>query len=142
MIATRTNWIDSEGTILKTRVRNWRNWRSDLDSAPETFNDDGTFSVVPNMVLSMKQVLDRHQRGVMLPSNSAFFDDELPNMSGMDKMDVIDMMRENAQIIDDHQKGLSKAAASKAAAAQAAQAAELQKLRDFAANHKTDSNAS
>lgn len=125
------NYFDGEGTIVKTRVRNWRNFDPVVDSVPPVLvsDDDPDHTFVPGMVLSMAEILSRHKRGVQLPGNGSFFDEQLPSFDGMDKMDIIDAARANAKTISDFQSGVTAAKAKKAAEKSAADAAEFARLK-------------
>jgi len=132
MIATPSNWVDDNGVVVRLRVRNWRNYDYNIDTGVEDYSsrvDAPEHCVVPSMTLSMQQILERHKRGVQLPSNSAFYDSEIPDFGKMDKFDVIDAARANAAMIKDHQDGVSAKKAKMKADKLAADAAELERLR-------------
>lgn len=142
MIATSSRWVSGDGVVGLPRVRNWRNYIPDVDTAAEPCDSETPpeFATVPNMTLSMQQILERHKRGVMLPSNGAFFDSELPDFGNMDKFDIIDAARANAQAIKDFQDGVEKSKAEKKREKDAAAAAELERLKAFEAAHSVSDN--
>lgn len=52
---------------------------------------------IPNMTLSLKELLQRYTRGEMLPANPQMIftgDDEILDTRGMSEMDIIDLKRE------------------------------------------------
>lgn len=142
---TSSRWADSDGIQTTVRVRNWRNYDLTVDSAIEDNWPDGLpeHVTVPGMTLSMQEILNRHKRGVQLPSNHSFFDESLPEFGRMNKFDVADLARENAQFIEDFQKGefeKKKKKDAQTAAQIAADRAELERLRALSGNQQTDSN--
>lgn len=133
MNATSSRWMTDDGVIGLPRVRNWRNYKPDIDTCPESCDSEclPEHATVPNMTLSMQQILERHRRGVMLPSNGAFFDEDIPDFGKMDKFDIIDAARANAQSIKDFQDGVEKSKAQKAAKQADDAAKELARLKSI-----------
>lgn len=139
---TSSRWVDDNDVVGSVRVRNWRNYDYHVDTGAEPCTSEvlPEHQTVPDMTLSMQQILQRHQRGNLLPSNGAFFDEQLPDFGKMDKFDIIDAARANADFIEQHQKGVEDAKAKKKAEKEAADAAEIARLKAFEAAHSVSDN--
>lgn len=157
---------DSDGVevLNRPRVRTWRNYNPRLDSKPETnvpsADDVHTFLymtknegklpppdvTVPGMVLSMKEVYDRYATGREVPTVESWYDQDdidssMPDFSRMNKMQIIDHIRDAQSKIDDYRSRKAAADSAAAAAAAAARDSEFVRLKEFEANHKSDSKA-
>lgn len=140
---TSSRWVDDNDVVGLPRVRNWRNYDPGVDTGAEPCDTETLpeHATVPNMTLSMQQILERHRRGVLLPSNGAFFDEQLPDFGKMNKFDVIDAARANAEFIDQHQKGVKADQEKKKREKEAADAAEIQRLKAFEAAHSVSDHS-
>lgn len=130
------NYFDSEGTIIRRRIRNWNNFNVKVDVPDSPVWEESC--TVPDMVLSISQILERHKRGVPVASNASFYDSELPAFERMDKFDIADAARANAELIAQHQAGVENAKKKRKADIDAANAKELEELKAFKAKHSAD----
>lgn len=130
-----TNY-NAEGEQLKPRIRSWQNFHPQVDGNAETII--GTSMMVPGMTLSMREIVARFKRGDSLPAHDAHFDSDnpVPDVNRMDKLEIIQMIRQNNQIIEHHQGELNRKASTQKAAAAAAEKAEFARLKAFEQAHQ------
>lgn len=133
---TKSFILDDQGQIIKTRVRNHRNYVPAIDNDLEEPSPNNEH--VPGMVLSMKEILNRYQRGESLTANGGFYDETLPDFSRMSKTDLIDLARKNQQDIDDYQNATNDAKIKSELAKQAEIAEKLKRLEELEKTQKTD----
>jgi len=126
---TKSFVLDDDGTIVKRRVRTQGNYVPAIDNCFEEPNPQNEH--VPGMVLSMREVLNRYQRGESLTANGGFYDEELPDFSRMSKTDLIDLARANQTAINEHQNGINNLKAKNELAKQAELAEKLRRLEEL-----------
>lgn len=129
MMITKSFILDDEGQVIKTRVRNQRNYVPSIDNDLEEPAPNNEH--VPNMVLSMREILTRYQRGESLTANGGFYDETLPDFSRMSKTDLIDLARENQQSINKFQSEQQDLKVKSELAKQAEIAEKLKRLEDL-----------
>lgn len=113
-----TNYsISDQGELVqnKIRVRNQFNYSLFIDSFEE--HPKGESLTVPDQALSMRQLLTRYTRGQDVPMHEGTYDGEhdLPDLSRLDKMDLLDLQRETTEIITEGQQYLQQKADKKKA---------------------------
>jgi len=125
-----------DGVQQKPRIRSWQNFHPEIDGDPETIL--GKSMTVPGMTLSMREIVTRFRRGDTLPSFESYFDgdDPIPDVNRMDKIEIIEMLRANNDVIDTIQSELSTKANKAKSEKQAAEQAEFSRLKEFEKAHQ------
>lgn len=75
------------------------NWQNFNPHEPDNFeHPEGKSMAVPNMTLSLKELLERFTRGQAVPQYEMIYNEgEDIDTTGMDKLDLIDLARSGAE---------------------------------------------
>lgn len=88
-----------------------RIWPLPADLAPKESNFPDS-QTVPDQTMSLRELLDRHTRGMSVPGLSdPIFDEDspLPDIRTMDLAEIHDMIQENKMKLDEYRKKSEKA---------------------------------
>ena len=90
------------------KITNWRNY--DPNDHKGSINDKPSLTV-PNMAMSLKQLLERFTRGQSIPTKTPIYHEDeegnvidLPDIGRLNKLDKIDLLRETKAATKEHQK--------------------------------------
>lgn len=116
---------DDELVKNKIRVRNQRNYSIHIDEYQE--HPRGVSITVPDQALSMRQLLTRYTRGQDITVFDTQYDgdNDLPDVSRLDKLDIIDLKRDVEETISGGREYLQQRADEKAKQKAAQSAAQL-----------------
>lgn len=113
------NYNYETGEKLSPKIRNWRNYDHVHETKGEVNNLPSM--TVPDQAIGLRELVLRYTRGQEIPQFNTEFAGDFPDLSKVDKLDLMDMAMQNKELILQTREELSQRAEEKKKARLAAE---------------------